>query len=291
MPRGSSKPTSSPSDSAAANDVGMLQEEGRIENSGRYVIRKNYLVSDTAALITVPSPPTNFRPASLSWQALGGGTYQKTVEYVSFIGGAAGADVGGGSTSQVVETINGVSGRFELDTQDEVAPIETHPSLQTLLKKYNGTIDPSTRRATWPEKYSPQNGSGLTAGADGPAAPVKNPMSGVRFYTKAAAIFRHTQQMQFIPSDIWNNVGKMVAQLPAGFPNPPPYFNENGENIPYYWIVLSPQIYRQGESYQIVRSYKLSDPGVPSEMHKLTIASTTNTGGGANSGSGGRSSS
>jgi len=255
----------------APPDVEILQQAGQIENSGRYTLRKSYVTQNASTLTQVPSPPPGFRAAGLSWQALGGGAYQKDVEYVSFINqGGAGGGAGGGHTSTVLENRNGVAGRFELDVQDELKPIELHPNILAIVEEYNGYTDLATRKVVFPEKYRPGGGGGLSGGS----GEIKNPMFGKTHYSKPAAIFRHIQQTEQIPEDIWANVGKKIDILPAGFPNPPPYSLPGGATVNYYWIVLSPQIYRQGNSYEIVRSYKLSDPNEPDEVYASGQAST-----------------
>lgn len=258
---------------APVSEIPMLRETGSASNTGRYTIRKTYLTTDKAQLTSIPTPPSGFRPTALNWQALGGGAYEKTVDFEYFVG-SAGAGGNGGS-NPLVETINGVSGRFELDVQDELKPIGGHPNIRKLLEKYNGQID-GNNKVSFPPLYTPAGADGLGVGQ----GQQTNPMAGKLFYSKPAAIFRHIQQMQFVPADIWNNVGKKVESLPAGFPNLPPEVNDNGEEIKYYWIVLSPQIYRRGNAYEVIRTYKLSEANSPDELHDLTTPSTTNTGGG-----------
>lgn len=232
----------------------MVGRSGSLQNTGRIVIRKRYLVENEGELNTTGQAPSGFRPTTVNWQAMGAGVYEKTVDYEYFVPSGA---------SEVVETLGGVTGRFELDTSDELVPIEKHPNIPELIKKYKGEEDPATRAIRFPSKYRDVSGQSKT-----------NPMAGVRYFTKPAAVFRHIQQMENIPPDIWNNVGKKVDRLPAGFPNPPPFTNDNGEEVKYHWIVLSPQIYRRGNAYEVVRSYKLSEPNVPEELYRTGFAAT-----------------
>lgn len=237
----------------------MLGRTGNIQNTGKYVIRKKFYTSNEADLTRVPEPPSNFRATAINWQAIGGGAYEQTVDYEYLINSQQG---------DLVETTQGVSGRFELDVQDELFPIAAHPNIRELITKYKGTVDVSTGKVTFPPTYTPAGGGGL--GGGGGAGGVRtNPMAGKLYFTKPAATFRHIQQTDAIPRNIWNNVGKKVARLPAGFPNPPDFSNANGETIKYFWVVLSPQIYRRGNAYEIVRSYKLSEPGAPDELYAL----------------------
>lgn len=258
----------------------MLGRTGTASNTGKYVIRKRYLVTDEANLTAVPTPPSGFRATSINYTAIGGGAYEQVVEFESFINPLQPGGAGGGSAgSTIVETITGVAGRFELDVQDELVPISSHPNIQKLIEKYNGQVDPSTGKVTFPPTYTPAGAGGLEGSQQG-GAPKTNPMAGKLYFTKPAATFRHIQQMQSIPSNIWTNVGQKIENLPAGFPNPPPFTNESGEQVKYFWIVLSPQIYRRGNAYEIVRSYKLSEPNAPDELYKLSSPQTSSTGGG-----------
>lgn len=258
------------------NNHAMLQASGQIQNTGRYSMRKSYLVTDSASLTSVPEIPPLFRPTAISWQAIGPNIYEKTVEFESFVRAPAGGGIGGGGGGGggVVENLAGVEGRFELDTQDELYPIEGHPNIETILKKYSGKIVDG--KAVFEQKYNPGGSSGLEGGSGQKG----NPMFGKKYYTKPTAIFRHIQQTQSIPSDVWNNVGKQVSSLPAGFPNPPADTNEKGEPVEYSWICMSPQIYRRGNAYEIIRSYKLSDPNSPKELYKKTSPSSGNPDGG-----------
>ena len=253
MARGSSSKPNSGGSGSTSTEVEMMGRSGSLQNTGRITIRKRFLVENEGELNLAPQSPPGFRPTAVNWQGIGAGVYEKTVDYEYFV--APGV-------SEVVETIGGVAGRFELDTQDELVPIEKHPNIRKLIQKYKGEEDPATRAIRFPAKYK-DGGQEKT-----------NPMAGVRYFTKPAAVFRHIQQMQNIPTNIWTEVGKKVSQLPAGFPHPPDFVNDNGESVKYHWIVLSPQIYRRGNAYEIVRSYKLSEPNVPEELYRTGIAAT-----------------
>ena len=260
MARGSSGGSSGGAGSTA---VEMQGRAGSIENTGKYVIRKKFYTDNEADLTQAPTAPTGFRATAISWQKIGAGAYEQTVDYEYQVAP---------QTSNLIETTQGVTGRFELDVQDELFPIAAHPEIRELIKKYKGTVDTATGKVTFPPTYTPQAGGGLNGAGGGGVR--TNPMAGKLYFTKPAATFRHIQQTDQIPSNIWSNVGKKVAQLPAGFPNPPDFINRNGETIKYFWVVLSPQIYRRGNAYEIVRSYKLSEPGAPDELYPLDTPAT-----------------
>jgi len=254
---------SSPSGGASGNG-GVITEmngsSGSATNTGKYVIRKRFVVQDESQLTSVPNPPQGFLATAINWTKLEAGLYEKTVDYEYLVPQGSG----------LMRNEGGVSGRFELDVQDELVPVSSHPNIAELKTKYGGTEDPQTGKVTFKTTYTPTKGSGLA----GSGSAKRNPMAGLLYFTKPAASFRHIQQTETIPGDIWNNVGKKVKKLPANFPSPPPFINASGDQVQYYWIVLSPQIYRRGNAYEIVRSYKLSEPGAPDELYPETNAST-----------------
>ena len=242
MARGSSGGSGGGGGETSTNKVEMPQQQANLTSSGKYTLRKSFFVQQEQDLKIVEDVP-NMRPTNVSWTRMGPG-WQQVVDYE--------ANVTSGE-SKVVETLQGREGRFELDTQDELVPMLGHPNIQDLIKKFQGK---QNGNILWfPATYD-DNGQTKT-----------NPMAGRLYYTKPAATFRHIIQLKNIPTDIWTDVGKKVERLPAGFPNPPNYTNLKGELIKYYWIVLSPQIYRRGDSYEIVRTYKLSEWGAPNELY------------------------
>lgn len=245
----------------ATQSIEIMGSGGSVQNTGRYVLRKKYLVSNETDLIKPPSPPEGFKATSISWQKIGGNYYEQTVDFESFVSS---------EQTGVVEKQGSIEGRFELDVQDELVPIAAHPNLPKIVEEYNGKIDENTNKVTFPPKYTPKTGGGT-------AEKKSNPMFGKLYFTRPSATFRHIQQMQSIPADIWNNVGKKVSKLPADFPHPPDFVNDKGENQTYYWIVLSPQIYRRGNAYEVVRTYKLSDPNAPDEVYAKTEPDTKKT--------------
>ena len=115
----------------------------------------------------------------------------------------------------VIETRNGVFGRFELDCMDEMVPIEQHPDRDFLMQAYGGRVE--SGRLVFDPTYSASANSGLSGGASGS---LRNPKFGVRFAPILSAVFRHVQVTQSVPTDIWESCGKVIQQLPAGFPNP-----------------------------------------------------------------------
>lgn len=67
--------------SAAGGHLEMLPQSGLLENTGRYVIRRHYLVNDLSQLTTVPDAPQGFRPVSITYNRLVGENYEKIIEF------------------------------------------------------------------------------------------------------------------------------------------------------------------------------------------------------------------
>lgn len=235
----------------AVIDVPLLARSGSIKNNGQYTLTKTYVTTEESSLSTINDFIPGFLPTAINWRALGGGAYEKTVDYESF-------KLSTGNNSPVEEK-EGIQGRFELEIQDELHPIAGHPNIREIIKKYQGTID-ENNRVSFPVTYKTPEGSRRT-----------NPMAGKLFYTKPTAVFRHIQQREDIPTDIWQNVGKKIEKLPAGFPNPPPEVNDSGEAITWYWVILSPAIYRRGNSWEIIKTYKLTEANSPNELYKMAV--------------------
>lgn len=243
----------------------MLGETGQIQDTGSFTISKKYFVAlaDLAQLQTVPAPPAGFRAKSLSYVKITGG-FEKTVVFESFTAS---------TSSPVVENRAGVEGRFELESQDEFRPIEAHPDIAYLVDKYQG--QEKGGKVNFPREYTPKGGGGLGSGG----GKQRNPMFGVFFFPVISAIFRHTFQVQEIPTDIWTTCGKVIMQLPANFPSPPDWIAREAtgtQSTPNKscWLTLSPQIARRGGAYEIVRAYRLLGPNETSDMFTVTQPDT-----------------
>lgn len=236
--------------------VEMLGESGEINNQGKAKIRKKFFVTDIADLTKIPEFP-GYRAVNVTYNKIGGGAYEQNVEYA--------AQVDASQSPGLVETLQGISGTFEMFTSYESHPIELHPKIDKLTEDFGGYYTPDGF-AKWPPFYSAGGGAGLSGGE-----PVKNPMFGVTRYKEVNMIFRHTFYRNGVPRTIYDKAGQIVTNLPAGFPTPRGPKNSQGEEIPRRWMLQMPAVSREGAAYKIVQEYVLLDTsGVADGLYEVT---------------------
>lgn len=236
--------------------VEMLGESGEINNQGKAKIRKKFFVTDIANLTKIPEFP-GYRAVNVTYNKIGGGAYEQNVEYA--------AQVDASQSPGLVETLQGISGTFEMFTSYESHPIELHPKIDKLTEDFGGYYTPDGF-AKWPPLYSTGGGAGLSGGQ-----PVKNPMFGVTRYKEVSMIFRHTFYQNTVPRSIYDKAGKVVTTLPAGFPTPQGPNDSEGREIKRRWMLQMPAVSREGAAYRIVQEYVLLDTsGVADGLYEVT---------------------
>lgn len=236
--------------------VEMLGESGEINNQGKAKIRKKFFVTDIANLTKIPEFP-GYRAVNVTYNKIGGGAYEQNVEYA--------AQVDASQSPGLVETLQGISGTFEMFTSYESHPIELHPKIDKLTEDFGGYYTPDGF-AKWPPLYSTGGGAGLSGGQ-----PVKNPMFGVTRYKEVSMIFRHTFYQNTVPRSIYDKAGKVVTTLPAGFPTPKGPNDSEGREIKRRWMLQMPAVSREGAAYRIVQEYVLLDTsGVADGLYEVT---------------------
>lgn len=236
--------------------VEMLGESGEINNQGKAKIRKKFFVTNIADLTKIPEFP-GYRAVNVTYNKIGGGAYEQNVEYA--------AQVDASQSPGLVETLQGISGTFEMFTSYESHPIELHPKIDKLTEDFGGYYTPDGF-AKWPPLYSTGGGAGLSGGQ-----PVKNPMFGVTRYKEVSMIFRHTFYQNTVPSSIYDKAGKVVTTLPAGFPTPKGPNDSEGREIKRRWMLQMPAVSREGAAYRIVQEYVLLDTsGVADGLYEVT---------------------
>ena len=211
-----------------------------------------------------------YRPVNISYNKIGPG-YEQTIEYGAMVeagGSGTGALGPNGEASQVVETIGGISGTFEMITSYEIVPIERHPRCDQLVNDYGGQYIDGLARWFNPT-YVPATGarSALSGGAEG----IPNPLFGVTSYKDVTMTFRHTYSVRAVPREIWDKAGKVVTNLPAGFPTPKGDLDKDGKEIKRRWMMQMPAVSRDGEGYRVVQEYVLLDKsGVADGLYVAT---------------------
>lgn len=148
-------------------------------------------------------------------------------------------------------------GTVEWDSSFAEEPIESHPNLLKLMETYKGTFDEAQKpkRVAWAETVTGLPGMGKKE--------VKNPMLGVQTYRVLGVVFRKTYCSKSLPDHILEGIGRIVDNLPGGYPTPP---ERN-------WLSLPPKISQKGNVYQLVEELLLSplkNKWLP-EVHDLLL--------------------
>ena len=235
--------------------VEMLGESGEINAQGKAKIRKKFFVTNIADLTKIPQFP-GYRAVNVTFNQIGGGNYEQNVEYA--------AQVAASQSPGLVETLQGVSGTFEMFTSYESHPIELHPRINKLLVDFGGYCTPDGF-AKWPPTYT-TGGSGLS----GDQA-IRNPLFGVTRFKEVSMIFRHTFYKKSVSQNIYDKAGKVVTNLPAGFPTPKGHTDGEGNEIKRRWMMQMPAVSREGDAYRIVQEYVLLDSSAIGEgLYEVT---------------------
>lgn len=255
MARGSSSGGSG-SGAPSGTVVEMTGESGQLNNQGRAVVRKKYFVTTEADLSKVPEQ-AGFRAINVTYNKLLNGAYEQNVEYA--------AQVDAGQAPGLVETLQGLTGTFEMFTSYESRPIELHPKIDKLSVTYGGYFTPDGF-AKWPPFYTKGDAGGLGEGTQ-----QRNPMFGVTRYKDVSMILRHTYYVKNVPRSIYDKAGNVVTSLPAGFPTPKGPTDSQGQEIKRRWMVQMPALSRDGNSYRVVQEYVLLDTsGVADDLYETT---------------------
>lgn len=139
-------------------------------------------------------------------------------------------------------------GVFEFDVLLEENPIEAHPKIDDIIKKYAGEVDPSTKRVRFPLTLpSKSSGSSALAGGGAKNASKRNPFFGLTSYLTLGSIFRRSTVTRTLPVDLLRRVGTIRQTLPKGFPTP------DGRA----WLVMPPRAVLRGSIFEIADEWKL----------------------------------
>jgi hypothetical protein len=96
-------------------------------------------------------------------------------------------------------------------------------------------------------------------------------MFGVTKYKDVSMTFRHTYYVTNVPRGVYDKAGKIVFNLPAGFPTPKGPTDKDGKEIKRRWMMQMPAVSREGNSYRVVQEYVLLDSsGVASDLYEVT---------------------
>jgi len=261
MARGSSKTQNTP---LATDDYEMVQSAGQVDNSGRFTISRKYYATNEQDLLLTPDNVSyagkNMIPSSLSFQKISGGIWEKNIEFTAAVGAQ---DTG---VVRTLSTTGSDEGRVQLEVSAELAPIEQHPEIDEIIKKYNGFAEKG--KVLFPKTYT-GTGTGTSGGS-----PKPNPFFGMRYYYQPSATLRHTYCTSSMDNNLFNNVFKIVEtkSLPGGFPDLTALANRAGVTLKYFWQIQMPQVTVTGERIEITKIYTLLKPmtqQAAEDMNKL----------------------
>ena len=139
---------------------------------------------------------------------------------------------------------------YEFDSSFREEPIESHPSIARIRKRFGGVLG-DDGRITFPERLPGATGEGTGLSGAETTSGEKNPMFGQTTYLVLNAVFRRTFLKRRLPKDLLDDVGTTREKLPGGLPTP------RGRN----WLVMPPKVARRGNAYEITEEWLLSKPG------------------------------
>ena len=261
MARGSSKTQNTP---VATDDYEMIQSGGQVDNSGRFTVSRKYYATNEGDLLKTPDnidyAGQTMIPSSLSFQKISGGIWEKNIEFTAAVGASQTGVV------RSLSTVGNDEGRVQLEVSAELAPIEQHPEIDQIIKKYNGFAEKG--KVLFPKTYT-GTGTGTSGGS-----PKPNPFFGMRYYYQPSATLRHTYSVNQMDQNLFRNVFKILdtKSLPGGFPDLTAIANRAGVTLKYFWQIQMPQVTVTGERIEITKIYTLLKPmtqEAAEDMNKL----------------------
>ena len=168
-------------------------------------------------------------------------------------------------------------------------PIESHPKLAELMKKYRGTLNPDTQKVEWEEYLEESKSTGLATvkgfkstfgqsskSSDKGSGKVKNPLFGVKTYPVLKAVC--TVSYESLRPPRLDMINKITNSVPGGFETPddhnwligPPKASrkqktrKDGTKFFYYSISYDFILSKQGGWN--VDLHDLADGGIDSEI-------------------------
>ena len=198
----------------------------------------------------VSPPKAGFRETGRTWAHGPAGTFNVDVTFEGY---------GGDAPSE--------EPTYSCQSSFREEPIEAHPQIAELVKRFNGQTDITTGKVTFPATLEGSAGTNALAGQDGIAAETKNPMAGVEKYMALEVVWEKKYISKSMPG--FTQVGRVVSKPPG---NPPSIPKRNA------WLVLPPVFTRRGTVYDITEQWQLLPEGTPPEVYNLGGGSGTSGG-------------
>lgn len=224
---------------------------GGIDDAGIATMSVRFLATTSATLLLVGAGTyLGLHPVSRKWAALNDGTsgYVVTIEFKGHVDGQE-PDKGN-------EEVFSEQWGMDFDYSEE--PIEAHPRLAELIKKYGGVKIAAPNKGydfplALPKGAKSSKGLGSSA-KNGEAD--KNPVYGMTTYPLMQAVITRSFSCKKLPPEIVRNAGKSsrrVKGAPAEFDDLTPNDRD--------WMQMAPKIRQEGVVWRVEQSWKLSPPG------------------------------
>lgn len=135
------------------------------------------------------------------------------------------------------------------------AKLITHPNIQALMKKYNGTPNSRGDGIIWQYTLPTAGNSNGYPGGNGPFNLPTNPMYGQDSFVEVSAIYRSCQILTEMPDDVLSRLGKIKDKLPDDVKDVTP----EGRN----WLIMPSPCVKRGILFEDEQEWLLSPPGRP----------------------------
>lgn len=140
-------------------------------------------------------------------------------------------------------------------------PLESHPNILEIVRKYQGFYTREGKVGFNPEYTDEGDRRDGLSGASEEGSTRKNPFYGVEKYMALEVIWQWRYPALAIRSSVLSRVGKIINSPPG---NPP---SIDGRSK---WLVLPPSAEDRGNVKEITEEYQLLEKDPPKELHDLT---------------------
>jgi hypothetical protein len=229
-------------------DPELLGTSGARDDRGLVSVTVPYFAETLEEALTVgASPLANLQEQSRTFRAGPSGHFEVEVTFEGDDGSA------GNDTAKESSTVYSAQGSFREE------PIESHPKIEELIKKYNGQRGEGGK-ITFDATLSGSGGTNALAGEAGVAAEKPNPMAGVEKYMALEIVWSRSYIQKSKPTNIFKNVGRVISAPPGGAPKLP------GRKS---WLVMPPKMTKRGKVWEVEEQWTLLPEGSPEDVYNL----------------------
>lgn len=225
--------------------------KGGVGEDGIATFTVRYLATTSKSLLTVGAFVfLGLSPVSRTWEALNDGTsgYVVTVIYKGHLDG-----------QEPDADKDGVySEKWSMDFDYSEEPLEAHPRIQEIVKKYGGIkIAAPNKGFDFPLALPKGAKRGSLSSAKGASGEEdKSPVYGMTTYPLLQAVVTRSFSCEKLPTEIIRNAGKSTRRIPGA----PKDFDELTPSD-RDWMQMAPKISQEGKVWRVDQSWKLSPPG------------------------------